>query len=190
MSRAQDYERTIKLEKNCDVLYSKAGFDISRVDDTALQKRGVDIYLNNWVVDEKAAIHYWNQDLQTYCFECSTLNNKNKEGWLFQKDSLTTHYSLVYVRAKYEDLNNITRLEILIIPKKSVLSYLKVLGLDDKEKVEGVLSGYGRRDGNKIECKVSERVKIVQSLRFKNAPVNIIINKQLLYSWAHRVMCL
>lgn len=188
MSRAQDYERTIKLEKNCDVLYSKAGFDISRVDDTALQKRGVDIYLNNWVVDEKAAIHYWNQDLQTYCFECSTLNNK--EGWLFQKDSLTTHYSLVYVRAKDEDLNNITRLEILIIPKKSVLSYLKVLGLDDKEKVEGVLSGYGRRDGNKIECKVSERVKIVQSLRFKNAPVNIIINKQLLYSWAHRVMCL
>lgn len=190
MSRAQDYERTIKLEKECDALYSKAGFDISRVRDTALQKRGVDIYLNNWVVDEKAAIQYWNKDLQTYCFECSTLNNKDKEGWLFQKNSLTTHYSLVYVRAKDEDLDDITSLEILIIPKKSVLSYLKVLGLDNRKKVEGVLSGYGRRDGSRIECEVSERVKIVQSLRFKNAPINIIINKQLLYSWAHRVMCL
>lgn len=190
MSRAQDYERTMKLEKECDYLYSKAGFDFCRVDNVALQKRGVDIYLNNWMVDEKAAIHCWDRDLQTYCFECSTLNNKNKEGWLFQHNSLTTHYSLVYVRATDEELNNITNIEILVIPKKSVLSYLEIFGLDNQRKVEGMLLGYGRRDRNKIEYKVSEQIKIVQSLRFKNAPVNIIIDKRLLYSWARRVMCL
>ena len=92
-----DIEQEKILSKYLDNVYEKKKLKFKRVFDIYLQNQGVDlkIFVNSdeYLVDEKAQLHYLNLDLPTFTFELSYLkNSKLKEGWLLDRNKKTQYY--------------------------------------------------------------------------------------------------
>ncbi len=89
----------------------------------------------NYNVDEKAAIHYINQDLKTFVMECSFLrvDKTTKEkiptlGWFLNEELKTDAYLLCYIHAD-------ERLYPVVQDKKYMREYFKTLEAEDIEAV-------------------------------------------------------
>ncbi len=89
------------LANYLDALYASEKLDFRRNFDIEKQHCGIDGILyhkdKEYIVDEKAQLHYLNKDLPTFTFELSYKNSdgKLKSGWLFDISKKTAYYFLI-----------------------------------------------------------------------------------------------
>jgi hypothetical protein len=88
------------LAEYLDTIYAKKELDFKRTNDLDLQLQGIDIITNfnekEYLIDEKAQLHYLNADLPTFTFELSYLKNGIlKDSWLFDSSKNTHYYFLI-----------------------------------------------------------------------------------------------
>lgn len=186
--RKKDIERTERVSKLIDEMLKRENHLFVRNRDTVLQKKGVDIISFKTgvprAVDEKYALTCWNRDLQTYSFEIRTKNNAYGKGWFVAKNSMTQDYMLVWLRSTDEDLYDVYSLEVALISKDAIKRYLA----ENNVNVETILRIFNRRavsKNGKKELYINKNIKVVQSLKFEEAPVNILISKDVLLSLSY-----
>lgn len=179
--RKQDEKLEQTLHPYFDAMYVHAELPMERVIDPELQKKGVDLRNPNGseLYDEKAAIHYSTKNLKTFCIELTTDNNKNQLGWFINPESLTTHYNFVWLKADDNNLNHLYFLEMAIVPKEELKTYLHAVGIDSVDTVKKYFA-----DGKATRIRYgNERyfynpdVSFFWSHSLAENPLNILISK-------------
>lgn len=196
--RKEDIKKTQTIEQFVDKIYKEHHFNMKRITDKKLQKKGVDIIHNidgkrNYV-DEKFAINFYNKKLNTFAFELSSNNNKNNKGWFISDHMITTHYIILWFQAN-DDFTDIYTYDLCYIDKQKLKQYLRSIGYYDG--IVDEFNDYWKHGqytnpdsnyfikNNRRYLKLSDGVKIVQSLQFKvETPINIVVPRIKLYDLA------
>ena len=89
------------LSKYLDKIYKEKKIEFERIFDLDLQHQGIDLKIfvnsNQYLIDEKAQLHYINSELPTFTFELSYMkNNILKNGWLFDENKKTEYFFFNY----------------------------------------------------------------------------------------------
>lgn len=166
-----------------------------RVKNLEEQNLGIDLKIKGknktktYKFDEKVAHQWVNYDLKTFAFELSYIkDNETKGGWLFNnKYSETDYYILGYVHAEgiadkeWKNIteNNINKIELLIVKKEKIQSYLEKknpsLNSEDYLTVSEEIRQYLTP---KKETKLNRNnLNWNLSLHLKEKPLNILIPK-------------
>lgn len=198
--RKNDIEKTQKVEKFMDKIYSHLKYDVERVTDPYLQKKGVDLIHTledgtKLFIDEKFAINYYNKDLHTFAFELESHNNVDNQGWFLSSNSITTHYMLLWFNCD-DNFEKFSYFDIAYIPKQKIWDFLYSVGytdktLDDfKEYWKNPIPQYNpkfyERDKRRY-YRLGNGIKIVQSMQFeRESPINIVIPKDVLIKLAYK----
>ena len=139
--RAQDIQSEKAISQFLDRhFYPKHFSSFKRYEDKETQLLGIDVIANSAEgpikIDEKAASHYVNKDIQTFAFELSYIgkNNQLRKGWFYDKEKHTEYYLLCWLWAsqdkfKYEDL---TKVEVALINRQKLIDLLDNLRLNYK----------------------------------------------------------
>ena len=128
------------LSKYLDSIYSRKGLDFKRVFNLNQQHQGIDIIIDikniEYLIDEKAQLHYLNKDLPTFTFELSFLkDNQLKIGWLLDKKKLTQYYFLItgiYLkrgRVTLSEPEDIEKLKITSVNRDKLIKHLSFINL-------------------------------------------------------------
>ncbi len=137
----QDLNQEQILNTYLDHIYHSKKLNFSRITDLEQQYRGVDVVFHHnsadYLIDEKAQLHYLNKDLPTFTFELSYVNKHNdiKEGWLFDRSKKTQFYFLVTAiflkkgKSKLLTQNDIASLKITSVNREKLISHLHNKGL-------------------------------------------------------------
>ncbi|MFL1010509.1 hypothetical protein [Flavisericum labens] len=124
------------LNNYLDGIYKSKNLEFSRITNLENQHLGIDVIfrhnLNEYLIDEKAQLHYLNQDLPTFTFELSFLNKKNeiKEGWLFDNSKKTQFYFLITAiilksgKSKLGDQKDIKSVKITTVNRNKLIQHL------------------------------------------------------------------
>lgn len=135
------------LSSKLDDIYNGLDFQFKREYNLDLQHEGTDvkIFLNDteYLIDEKAQLHYLNKNLPTFAFELSYLNRSLKyhTGWLCDKSKKTQFYFLV-TNIQIGDKSCLTvkedidALNVISVNRNKLISYLKSIGLDETRLYE------------------------------------------------------
>lgn len=180
-------------------------FKFIRVNSIEQQLQGIDMILSeesrNLYFDEKAALHYINQNLTTFSFEINFVNRANKihEGWLNDDDLSTTHYVLIWVTAnrdfeKHELINiseeDFVKLEIYIINRKKLQTYLNELDLTpDKlmSEANSFRKAYDTIENQKQNILENDKIcYLFLTNKLPERPVNLLLRKRILKNLADR----
>lgn len=163
---------------------------IERCEDETLQKRGVDVIITtDWgdeiYVDEKAALHYINQDLPTFSFEIKNARS-GAQGWLYNRSYITDYYLLAWPNATditIPDLNAFTKSEVMLIRREAVIQMLRDKGITQDSVGQKIRECYGNRyETNKIV--LCDGIQLNFNLTLYEQPINLIIRKKLLSRYA------
>lgn len=172
---------------------------IRRTKDKSEQLSGVDVEFIGtdgrvYFVDEKAQLHYLNQNLPTFAFELlSYQKGYDTVGWLCNSKLKTDFYMLVWPFATQDSYKGITYQQFtcadcLLIQKQKLLKMLDAKGLS----VEKMMADANeiRRNGKTGKILIPGVRGIYyyasQKHKYKEAPINVVISKQLLISLAQR----
>ena len=172
---------------------------IRRTHDKSEQLSGVDVEFVGtdgriYFVDEKAQLHYLNQNLPTFAFELlSYQKGYDTVGWLCNSKLKTDFYMLVWPFATQDSYKGITyqqftQADCLLVQKQKLLKMLGSKGLT----VERMMADANeiRRDGKTGKIPIPGIRGIYyyasQSHKYKEAPINIVISKQILITIAQR----
>ncbi len=137
--RAQDIQSEKAISQFLDTHYYPEHFiTFKRYDDKKTQLLGIDVIAHTAdgpiKIDEKAASHYVNKDIQTFAFELSYIgkNHQLQKGWLFDKEKQTEYYLLCWLWASQEKFQyeDITKVEVALINRKKLVNVLYDLGLN------------------------------------------------------------
>jgi len=131
------------LSTYLDKLYAQKNLTFERISDLDRQHQGIDVVMTvnsqEYVIDEKAQLHYINSDLPTFTFELSYLKKSVlKEGWLFDPKKQTDYYFLITSiflknnKTALESDNDIETLKITSVNRKKLIQHLSVLGLNKR----------------------------------------------------------
>lgn len=164
-----------------------------RISSKAEQISGKDVLFTNkqeneFIVDEKAALHYVNMDIPTFAFELSFINANGvlSDGWLFDDSKVTTHYLLIWVKSinktpYIKSCNDITSLETLLISRSKVKKILES-NLLDKNNLLSLADVFRNKNINSSETKseVHHKFKLFYTGKLAEKPINIVISKKLL----------
>ena len=129
------------LSKYLDIIYKEKKIEFERIFDLELQHQGIDLKMfvnsNEYLIDEKAQLHYINSDLPTFTFELSYIkNNFLKEGWLFDSNKKTQYYFLItgiYLKKDKTELKtpeDIDKLKITSVNRDKLIQHLSKIGLN------------------------------------------------------------
>ena len=129
------------LAKYLDNVYREKKLEFERIFDLSIQHQGIDLKIivnaNQYLIDEKAQLHYLNSDLPTFTFELSYLkNNVLKKGWLFDVHKKTQYYFLVtgiFLKNGKKNMSSphdIEKLKITSVNREKLTSHLAKIGLD------------------------------------------------------------
>lgn len=172
---------------------------IRRVHDEQGQRSGIDVEFTGadgrvYYVDEKAQLHYLNQNLPTFAFELlSFQKGYDTVGWLCNAKLKTDFYMLIWPFATQDDYNGITfdrftKADCLLIQKQKILKMLASSGLT----VERMLSDARciRASGRKGKIPI-DGIKGIYYFasypkKYQEAPINIVISKPKLKDIAQR----
>lgn len=146
MAKSSTFTDDLRVEREISNFLDKYFYEIyfngryKRINDINLQHQGIDIQIQSKFdnsiinIDEKFASHYVNFDLKTFAFEMTyVMEDMVKEGWTFgEKYTNTEYYNIGYVTAnnikskewKKITKRNIEKIELLIISKEKIQSYL------------------------------------------------------------------
>ena len=121
-------------------LLKEGGFSsFRRISDPDEQKRGIDVVGTApraaARIDEKAQLHYINQNRPSFAVELSVLREgQPTTGWFLNEALLTTHYLLLWPNAATSDLAQIasgdfTQVEGMALSRRGLKDFLAGLGL-------------------------------------------------------------
>ena len=197
-----------KFEENCIkyILKSKIAEDLnitesSYVQDTDIQKKGVDLIVNykgkEIKIDVKSIAEY---DFKTFCFEL--LNSKSgRKGWLFNDELDTDYFLLTYHNVvggsgvysedkKILTPENIDKTYALLIDKNKVKELvLKELGdIDFRIAVYEILTQSADMsyetpavfsiENGELISKWSPRMRFTISRKIYERPINVVISRE------------
>ena len=198
--RAIDMRAEKELASFLDVhlypeLLDKKGFSsFKRITDKAIQQRGIDVVGKTAAaianIDEKAQLHYINNNLPTFAFELSfLLRGEEVTGWFLNDRLETTHYLLLWPNAKTAELSRIKSSDFTVvygamISKVKLKRYLSSIGLDSATLLQ--INSALRRNKTSISFKDSlyDGIAFSYSASYLEAPINIVIKKPILASIA------
>lgn len=176
-------------------LDKKDKVSVTRHIDKESQLSGIDVSVlydngTKYLIDEKAAVYYINKQLNTFSFELSFIDRANNlhEGWFLDDKLLTTHYMLLYVTSRVDDVKTITKDDIqsiecvLISKEKLKLHYERDMNYIN-EMTDWIrnsrMSGKTYSGNNSYYFYFSDNLK--------ERPVNIIIKRTMLEELAKSV---
>lgn len=183
-------------EKNADIVstfldqkfYNQTS-NFRRVYNKKEQCQGIDVtftYNNEeYICDEKAAIRYINQNLQTFSMELSFYNRHGdlNVGWLLNKENINNSYLFVWIDKAKKDLltstDDIQQIQIALVKKEKIKEYLKSLGWSEERlilKSERIRNNPSEYLGN-IRY---DGIKFSYSKHLVEKPVNILISRDIL----------
>lgn len=178
---------------------SEAFVCIQRVYDKKAQLNGIDVEFvgkdgSCYCVDEKAQLYYLNQDLPTFAFEIMfKRDGYDTTGWLCNNALKTDLYMLIWPFAVQDTPKGITwdkftRADCLLIQKKRLLKMLLDKGLSIDEMLDDARKI--RMSGKMGKIPIAGLRGIYyyasSSQRYSEAPINIVISKNILKSIAQR----
>lgn len=173
--------------------------NIRRIDDKREQLNGIDVEFigkdgKHYCVDEKAQLYYLNQDLPTFAFEILfKRNGYDTTGWLCNDSLKTDLYMLIWPFATQDTPKGITwdkftKADCLLIQKKRLLKMLSDKGLSIEEMLDGARRI--RRSGKTGKIPIAGLRGIYyyasNPQRYREAPINIVISKNILNEIAQR----
>lgn len=175
------------LSKYLDKTYKEKKIEFERIFDLDLQHQGIDlkIFVNSkqYLIDEKAQLHYINTELPTFTFELSYIkNNILKNGWLFDENKKTQYYFLItgiYLKenkAKLKTSDDIKKLKITSVNRNKLIQHLDSIGLNiiKLQKYDNhfrMNNSYGKNEITELD-KYSEGL-IYFSEQLVEKPINI-----------------
>jgi hypothetical protein len=175
------------LSKYLDKIYKEKKIEFERIYDLDLQHQGIDLKIffnsNQYLIDEKAQLHYINTELPTFTFELSYMkNNILKNGWLFDKNKKTQYYFLItgiYLnenKTKLKTPNDIKKLKITSVNRNKLIQHLDSIGLNiiKLQKYDNhfrINNSYGKNEITELD-KYSEGL-IYFSEQLVEKPINI-----------------
>jgi len=136
-----DIAKEALLGKFLSAHYLKNNLKAQRIYDKASQCKGIDLMIEgsdgiHYKVDEKAQLHYLNEDLPTFALEISYLKDSIvKQGWLFDPSKETEIYAFVFSihlasgKTELTDENDIESCEVIFVNRaklKAALAKLKI----------------------------------------------------------------
>lgn len=136
------------LSEYLDSIYNSKNLDFERISDINKQHKGIDIIIKHkskeYIIDEKAQLHYLNADLPTFTFELSYLNNEDelKKGWLFDDNKLTMYYFLItgmFLKGDKKILissDDFKKLKITSVNRQKLIYHLESIGLNESKLME------------------------------------------------------
>lgn len=182
-NRAKDTQTSKEIERFLDKYYT-GKIEFVRVTTKFLQLKGIDVIFksstgDDMLIDEKCATDYIGKNLQTFSFELRASSDKNGfryDGWLLSDRPTTTHYLICYInRAKVDKhpvCEDIQEMEIMLINKDKILSYLENIGWT-KDKLKTKCDTIDAGDENFGD--IQKGFKFVKSRQKIEAPINILI---------------
>lgn len=190
--KQEKVERSIAsfLDKH---FYNQSMFtEVHRCYNKKQQVKGTDIIisipslgLNKAIVDEKAAITKVNWDLKTFSLELWRKDRRGVGGlgWLMSPDIITEYYLFQWLKADVDDYldineNNITEIEVMLVPKKAITDRLKEDGLTYNkvlEIIELIKSG----EGIEYLSSYKKEYWFYHSGYLVESPINILMKKEL-----------
>ena len=142
-----DLEQEEILSQYLDKVYNEKKIEFERIFDLNKQHQGIDLVMivnsNEYLIDEKAQLHYINSNLPTFTFELSYLkNNLLKDGWLFNQNKKTQYYFLITgiflkeQRTELKSYNDIDKLKITSVNRLKLIERLAKVGLSKKKLIQ------------------------------------------------------
>ena len=93
-----------------------------------LDIKGIDVILykdnKQYLVDEKAAITALSGKLNTFCFELCKHGYNDSIGWFLDKTKLTTHYNVIYITSRVNDVSKPDKIESFLLDSAKLRSYI------------------------------------------------------------------
>jgi hypothetical protein len=133
----QDLRKEYLLGKYLERVYEKLDLDFTRINESELQNKGVDLIIEHkgkkFYIDEKAQLDYLNCSLPTFTFELSYLKKGRwKKGWLFDENKVTDHYFLITdIFTKTQNIEDgFKSCSVTSVNAKKLRKYLENIGLD------------------------------------------------------------
>ncbi len=175
------------LAEYLDKIYAKKELDFKRTNDLDLQLQGIDIIINfngkEYLIDEKAQLHYLNADLPTFTFELSYLKNGIlKDGWLFDPSKKTHYYFLItgiFLKDDKEELahaDDIKNIKITSVNRNKLIEHLTSITLDRQSLGQYDLalrdgSSYGSNVINELDARYGGQMYFTEHLT--EEPMNL-----------------
>lgn len=158
-----------------------------RITNRKQQLAGIDVIFDNKKIDEKAAINYIINQLETYSFELEFTDKYGivRDGWLLDSKKENTHYLLVYITGnpKLEKIEDIKQINYILIRKDKIRELMNNIKLKKKLKYfkhKEATIGLSQYLIYYTHNNVKYKLKLKRSRQLFEEPLNIIIPKQLL----------
>tara|TARA_R110002050_G_scaffold158191_2_gene286983 strand:+ start:9608 stop:10228 length:621 start_codon:yes stop_codon:yes gene_type:complete len=179
-----DLEKEQILTNYLDIVYHTLGYHFQRITDLSRQLKGMDlvISLNNqdYIMDEKAQLHYLNKDLPTFTFEISYLKNRtHKIGWLLDSQKETDYYFLItgimLHSSNLHTIKDLASCKITSVNRQKLISYLSQINLTTERLQEYDFDIRNREIFGKTSIKEIPRNKgcIYFSNQLNEQPINL-----------------
>jgi hypothetical protein len=204
-----DLEQEKILSRYLDSIYREKEIVFERIFDLNQQHQGIDVKVfhnsTEYLVDEKAQLHYINSDLPTFTFELSYIkDNILKEGWLFDSAKHTQYYFLItgiYLKEDKTELkthDDIDKLKITSVNRTKLIKHLAAIGLNQERLMEydkylRKTNSYGQNDITELS-KYSEGL-IYYTKHLVEKPINLQLRLEYLvdikvgkkFHYAHQI---
>lgn len=160
-----------------------------------LDIKGIDVilYKNNkqYLVDEKAAITALCGKLNTFCFELCKHGYNDSIGWFLDKTKLTTHYNVIYITSRANDVSKPDKIESFLLDSAKLRSY--IIPMLQKHNIHyDTLASFMYSMPvfhGKHYCYLDDGVKLCYSEYIHpEQPINVIVPKTILRNMADCVL--
>lgn len=168
--------------------------NLQRFTNLDYQYKGIDVQFDfkdklGLKVDEKAAAHYVNKGLPTFAFELNFIarNGQLQEGWFFDTQKETEYYLLSWIWATKEKgftVDDITKLEVILIERKVIHTMLESYQLTDKEAYTIANSLRKNKQTGASFKDYSKPYYFFYTNYLSEKPINLIIKKNKLVEWS------
>ena len=187
----EDLRKTKVVEKFLDKYLYKG--NQKRITDKKQQLAGIDVIFEDKKIDEKAAINYMENQLETYSFELEFTDRYGniRDGWFLDSTKVNDYYLLIYLEGnpRLTNIYDITKIEYILVRKDKIRELLnkikikkKIKSFKYKESKFGLYQYllYCEHENTRYKLKLKRSNKLIEE------PLNIIIPKPLLIELAEK----
>lgn len=164
-----------------------------RITDKKQQLAGIDVIYDGKKIDEKAAINYMENQLETYSFELEFTDRYGniRDGWFLDSGKVNDYYLLIYLEGnpRLTNIYDINQIEYILVRKDKIRELLnkikikkKIKSFKYKESKFGLYQYllYCEHENTRYKLKLKRSNKLIEE------PLNIIIPKSLLIELAEK----
>lgn len=187
----EDLRKTKVVEKFLDKYLYKG--NQKRITDKKQQLAGIDVIYDGKKIDEKAAINYMENQLETYSFELEFTDRYGniRDGWFLDSGKVNDYYLLIYLEGnpRLTNIYDINQIEYILVRKDKIRELLnkikikkKIKSFKYKESKFGLYQYllYCEHENTRYKLKLKRSNKLIEE------PLNIIIPKSLLIELAEK----